>query len=212
MHELPFSVATAFSAGTSPCLTQKNSRMGNAEIPSDVPHGFGFNSPIRIPFLLYLKHTYAFMIKLEFSIEIHAPAQHVYECMLGLKDKKAYEHWTFAFNPTSTYEGNWEKGSKMHFIGVDENGKKGGMLSEIVDHQEAKFVSIRHYGMLDGETEITTGAQVEQWAGGHENYMFREHLGITTLTVEIDVVEAYLDYFKGTYPPALERLKAFSEG
>lgn len=151
------------------------------------------------------------MIKLEFSIEIHAPAQHVYECMLGLNDKKTYEHWTFAFNPTSSYEGNWEKGSKMRFTGVDENGKKGGMLSEIVENQTAKFVSIRHYGMLDGELEITTGSQVEQWAGGHENYSFNEKDGITTLTVEVDVVEAYLDYFKSTYPNALELLKVWSE-
>lgn len=151
------------------------------------------------------------MKKLQFQISINATAQKVYETMLGLKDKATYEYWTWAFNPTSTYEGSWEKGSKILFVGVDENGKKGGMVSEIEEHQPAQFVSIRHYGFLDGETEITTGEQVEKWAGGHENYTYQENDGITTVTVDMDTIDEYLDYFKSTYPAALDKLKEISE-
>lgn len=151
------------------------------------------------------------MEKLQFKIEINATAQKVYEAMLGLKDKKAYEHWTAAFNPTSTYEGSWEKGSKIYFTGQDENGKKGGMVSEIVENQPAQFVSIRHYGFLDGDTEVTTGEQVEKWTGGHENYSYQENNGVTTVTVDLDTVDEYLDYFKSTYPTALNKLKEISE-
>jgi uncharacterized protein YndB with AHSA1/START domain len=151
------------------------------------------------------------MQRLQFTKLINAPAQKVYETMLGLKDKSTYEHWTSAFNPTSTYEGTWEKGSKIHFVGVDENGKKGGMVSEIKEHQPAKFISISHYGFLDGEIEVTTGEQVEKWAGGHENYSYQENNGITTVTVDIDTLDEYLDYFNNTYPMALDQLKALSE-
>lgn len=151
------------------------------------------------------------MKKLEFKKEINATAQKVYETMLGLKDKNTYEHWTAAFNPTSTYEGSWEKGSKIHFVGVDENGKKGGMVSEIVEHQSAKFISIRHYGFLDGDIEVTTGEQVEKWAGGHENYTFKENNGITTVIVELDSIEEYMNFFNSTYPIALDKLKEISE-
>ncbi|MCC9018971.1 MULTISPECIES: SRPBCC domain-containing protein [Flavobacterium] len=151
------------------------------------------------------------MEKLQFKIEINATAQKVYEAMLGLKDKNTYEHWTAAFNPTSTYEGSWEKGSKIYFVGLDENGKKGGMVSEIVENQPAEFISIRHYGFLDGETEITTGEQVEKWTGGHENYSYQENNGITTVTVDLDTVDEYLDYFTSTYPTALNKLKEISE-
>lgn len=151
------------------------------------------------------------MQQLQFKIAINAKAQKVYENMLGLKDKSSYEYWTAAFNPTSTYEGSWAKGSKIHFVGTDEKGKKGGMVSEIVAHEPAQFVSIRHYGFLDGDTEITTGEQVEKWAGGHENYSYEESNGVTTVTVTMDAVEEYLDYFQNTYPQALEKLKAFSE-
>ena len=151
------------------------------------------------------------MKQLQFKIEIQATAQKVYETMLGINDKKTYEHWTSAFNPTSTYEGSWDKESKILFVGCDENGKKGGMVSKVVENEPAKYVSILHYGFLDGENEITTGEEVEKWAGGHENYSFQENNTITTLTVDIDTIDDYLDYFNKTYPKALEKLKEISE-
>jgi hypothetical protein len=151
------------------------------------------------------------MNKLQFAIEIHASAKKVYETMLGLTDKSTYEYWTVAFNPTSSYEGNWAKGSKIYFVGLDEHGKKGGMVSCIEENQPGQFVSIKHIGFLDGDTEITTGEQVEKWAGGHENYTYHEHEGITTLTVELDAVDEYIDYFQGTYPTALQKLKEIVE-
>lgn len=151
------------------------------------------------------------MQKIQFTKEINASAQKVYETMLGLTNKATYEYWTATFNPTSTYEGSWDKGSKILFVGTDENGRKGGMVSEIVEHKPANFISIRHYGFLDGDTEVTTGEQVEKWAGGHENYNFQENNGITTVTVEMDTIDEYLDYFNNTYPKALDKLKEISE-
>lgn len=151
------------------------------------------------------------MQKLQFKREINASAQKVYETMLGLKDKATYEYWVATFNPTSTYEGSWDKGSKIRFVGTDENGNKAGMVSEIVENKPAQFVSIRHYGFLDGDTEVTTGEQVEKWAGGHENYTFEENNGITTVTVEMDTIDEYLDYFNSTYPKAMDKLKEISE-
>lgn len=151
------------------------------------------------------------MKTLQFTIDINAAALKVYETMLGLKDKSTYEYWVAVFNPTSTYEGNWEKGSKIYFVGVDENGKKGGMVSVIVENQPPAFVSIKHYGFLDGEIEITTGELVEKWTGGHENYTFKEQEDKTILTVDMDTVEDYEDFFNTTYPKALEKLKEISE-
>lgn len=151
------------------------------------------------------------MQKVQFKKEINASAKKVYETMLGLQDKTTYEQWTAAFNPTSTYEGSWNKGAKIYFIGTDENGKRGGMISEIAENIPSEFVSIKHNGILDGENEITSGEQVEQWAGGHENYRFQENNGVTTVTVEMDTVDDYLDYFNNTYPNALDKLKEISE-
>jgi len=151
------------------------------------------------------------MQKLQFTKEINAPAQKVYETMLGLNNKATYEHWTAAFNPTSTYEGSWDKGSKILFVGVDANGKKGGMVSEVTENNPAQLVAIRHYGFLDGDNEITTGEQVEKWAGGFEIYRFEENNGTTTVTVDLDTVDDYLDYFNKTYPQAMDKLKEIAE-
>ena len=101
------------------------------------------------------------MQKLHFTTDIQAPAEKVYKAMLGLNDIESYKEWTAAFNPTSSWEGSWDKGSKIYFIGLDENGKKGGMVSQVAENKPAEFVSIRHYGYLDGDQEITTGEEVE---------------------------------------------------
>lgn len=151
------------------------------------------------------------MKKLQFKIDINASAQKVYNTMLGIENIETYEQWTAEFNPTSTYEGNWDKGSKIYFVGTDENGKRGGMVSEIADNIPFKFVSIRHYGILDGENEIIEGPDVEKWAGGLENYSFEEHNSVTTITVETEADEDYLDYFDTTWPKALNKLKELSE-
>lgn len=151
------------------------------------------------------------MKKLQFKKDINALAEKVYNTMLGISNIETYEQWTSEFNPTSTYEGSWEKGAKIYFIGIDENGKRGGMVSEIADNVPFRFVSIRHYGILDGQNEITEGADVEKWAGGLENYSFHEDNGVTTVTVESDVTEDYLDYFNTTWPIALNKLKELAE-
>ncbi|WP_318342751.1 SRPBCC family protein [Flagellimonas baculiformis] len=151
------------------------------------------------------------MKKLQYKKDIHASAEKVYNTMLGIEDIKTYEQWTSEFNPTSTYEGSWEKGSKMYFVGTDENGKRGGMVAEIADNVPFQFVSIRHYGILDGDQEITEGPDIEKWAGGLENYSLEEHNGVTTVVVEIDVTEDYIEYFNTAWPKALSKLKELSE-
>jgi hypothetical protein len=84
-------------------------------------------------------------------------------------------------------------------------------ISEIVENIPNKFVSIRHYGMLDGDQEITAVEKVEKWAGGFENYTLEERNGSTLLKIEIDIVEEYKDFFDTTWPKALEKLKEMVE-
>jgi len=151
------------------------------------------------------------MKKLQFDISIHAPVSAVYNVMLGISSKSTYEQWTAMFNPTSTYEGNWEKGSKMLFIGVDEKGEKGGIVSKIAENIPHQFVSIQHYGLVNAGKEITEGAEVEKWANGFENYSFEENNEVTTVKVEIDATEEFIDFMNETYPKALKKLKELCE-
>lgn len=151
------------------------------------------------------------MKKLQYKISINASANKVYDCMLGISQKATYEQWTSLFNPTCTYEGSWEKGSKMLFLGVDENGEKGGMVSTIIENKPNHFVTIQHKGLVQGNTEITEGPEVEKWANGIENYTFEEINGTTTLTVDLDTDEDFIEYMNETYPKALDKLKEICE-
>jgi len=46
--------------------------------------------------------------------------------------------------------------------------------------------------------EIIEGPDVQKWAGVLENYSFHESTRVTTVTVESDIAEDYLDYFNTT--------------
>jgi len=151
------------------------------------------------------------MKKLQYKVNINAPVAKIYDIMLGINSKSTYELWTALFNPTSTYEGSWEKGNKILFVGVDEKGEKGGMVSRIVENIPKRFVSIQHYGLIKADKEITEGPDVEKWANGFENYTFDENEGNTTLTVDLDTTEDFVDYMNETYPKALDKLKEICE-
>lgn len=145
---------------------------------------------------------------LHFQIHIQAPAEKVYSIML---DEKTYREWTAEFSPTSFYRGSWEKGSKIHFIGVNEAGKEEGMVSRIKENIPAQFVSIEHLGMLNGNEEITSGPQVDGWAGALENYRFQPEGTGTLLMIDMDANEQFKSYFEETWPRALTKLKEVCE-
>jgi hypothetical protein len=151
------------------------------------------------------------MKHLQFKISINAAAEKVYTTMLGLDNKSTYEQWTALFNPTSSFEGSWSKGEKILFIGVDDKGEKGGLVSRIEEHIPMQFVSIQHRGLLVAGEEITEGPEVEKWANGLENYSFEENDGITSVTVDLDSTDEFVDYMNENYPKALNKLKEICE-
>jgi hypothetical protein len=103
------------------------------------------------------------------------------------------------------------KGKKMLFVGIDDNGQKAGMVSRITEHIPYQLVSIQHYGLLQAGKEITEGPEVEKWANGYETYTFVENNGTTTVTVDLDTAEDFIDYMNEHYPKALDKLKAICE-
>lgn len=151
------------------------------------------------------------MKTLTYIINIDAPASKVYNIMLGLDNKKTYEAWTALFNPTSTYKGSWEKGSKIVFVGIDEQGNMGGMIAKIAENIPNKSIVIKHYGILENDKEIIDGPKVENWAGASENYSFSEHNGTTSITVDVDANDEFMTYFDETWPKALNKLKEICE-
>lgn len=145
---------------------------------------------------------------LHFQVSINATAEKVYQSMF---DERKYQEWTSDFNSTSHYKGSWEKGSKMLFLGTGHDGKIGGMVSRIKENIPNTFVSIEYLGVYHDGKEITSGPEVEDWAGATENYTFSGNNGNTLLLVDLESTESFLTYFKETWPKALNKLKAICE-
>jgi uncharacterized protein YndB with AHSA1/START domain len=157
-------------------------------------------------FKLYTESTK--MEKLHFEVTINASASKIFERMF---DDTYYREWTAAFNPTSYFKGKWAKGEKMLFLGTDSDGNEAGMVSSIYQFIPNKFVSIQHLGLVKGKEEITSGPEVEDWAGIFENYSFTETNGTTNISVDIDTNEEFKSYFIDIWPKALDLLKTICE-
>jgi uncharacterized protein YndB with AHSA1/START domain len=147
--------------------------------------------------------------KMHFEIVVHAPVQKVWEMMLT---QETYKEWTSVFEPTSHYEGSWEKGSKIKFLAADGSG----MLSEIAENILHKFVSIRHLGEIKNGVEDTTSEAVKKWMPAFENYTFTENGAETLLVVDMEMpstpeAKAMKEMFEGMWPKALLKLKEICE-
>ncbi|MBU3668866.1 MAG: SRPBCC domain-containing protein [Candidatus Taylorbacteria bacterium] len=143
------------------------------------------------------------MEKLTFTITIHAPREKVWSTMLS---KGTYEAWTAAFQEGSTYEGSFDEGSEISFIGPSEDGNISGMYAVIAVHRPHEFVSIVHKGELkNGEKIPWSGAE------GYENYTFSEVNGSTELKIDLQIPTEWKDMFADMWPKALMKLKEIVE-
>ncbi len=149
------------------------------------------------------------MSKLHTSILINAPKEKVWEIMLG---PESYKEWTAAFNPGSRYEGSWDQGATIRFIGPDpETGEEGGMLSRIAENRPYEYLSIEHLGIIKKGVEDTTSEEARKWVPAHENYTFVDKDGATELQIDQDLNEEYIESFKKMWDLALQKLKEMCE-
>jgi hypothetical protein len=144
------------------------------------------------------------MEKVRFATIINAPREKVWSV---LWTDESYRAWTSVFSEGSQAETDWKKGSKVLFT----DGKGSGMVSRIDDLVPNEFMSFQHLGELKDGVEDTTSERVQQWAGGRENYTLNAVDDNTELIVELDLLDEFKDYFMGTFPKALAKVKELSE-
>ena len=144
------------------------------------------------------------MKTLTFETTIHAPRRQVWSTML---EPAGYRAWTAAFCEGSHFEGSWDEGARIRFLGPDGDG----MTAVIASHRLHEFVSIRHLGFIEKGVEDTTSEKVRAWAPAHENFHFADVDAGCRVTVTLDTVPEYEAYMLQTYPLALARLKSICE-
>lgn len=157
----------------------------------------------------FKKHVEGFQHdSMHFEKEIDAPVSKVFELMIA---DESYRDWTTAFHPGSYYKGEWTKGAKILFLGPGPDGKEGGMVSRIAEHVKDKYISIEHLGLYGDGKEITSGPEVESFAGATENYSFVDQGDKTLVKVDMESGGEYKEMFEKMWPKALQRLKEICE-
>jgi hypothetical protein len=144
------------------------------------------------------------MEKQQFKVVIGAPREKVWDV---LWNDSSYREWTSVFSEGSKVETDWKKGSKVLFL----DGKGDGMISMIAENVPNSFMSFKHMGTLIKGKEDTVNKEVQSWAGSEENYTLKSANGKTELTVDIDVTDDFKDYFKETFPKALDKVRELAE-
>lgn len=149
------------------------------------------------------------MQKIHVSIFINAAKEKVWDTMLT---DGTYRAWTTAFHPGSYFKGDWSEGSKMLFIGPDEeSGGEMGMVSRIAENRPYEYMSIEHLGIYKDGVEDTTSEAAKQWSPAFENYTFTEREGGTEVQIDQDMAQEYKEMFEEMWPKALQILKELAE-
>jgi uncharacterized protein YndB with AHSA1/START domain len=142
--------------------------------------------------------------RIQFSTVIAAPVAHVFDAVIR---PDSYTQWTAAFSEGSRFEGSWQAGRSIRFVGPNGDG----MLSEIAEHRRNEFISIRHLGMIAGGVVDTTSEAVRAWVPAYENYTFERSGDGTKLIVDQDVSAQWEQYITEAWPKALAKLKSLCE-
>jgi uncharacterized protein YndB with AHSA1/START domain len=148
--------------------------------------------------------------KMHFEIDIKASVPTVWKVMLDLD---TYKQWTTPFDPGSTFEGSWEKGSKIRFLSADH---RGGMVSEIAENIPHNFISIKHLGIINEGHDDVASEEAKKWSPAFENYTFTDADEGMRLQVDIDTERApglseMREEFEKMWPKALQLLKTICE-
>lgn len=145
------------------------------------------------------------MKPMHFSITINAPREKVWNTML---QQQTYRIWTAEFGEGSYYEGSWEQGEKIRFLGPGGTG----MTSVIAENKPYQFISIKHLGIVKNGIDDTESEEAKAWSHAYENYTFDERGGRTELKVEMSAIPAESEqYMADTWPKALAKLKSLCE-
>lgn len=144
------------------------------------------------------------MKTLHYAISIQASPDVVWKAMFT---QDTYRQWTAAFSEGSYFEGSWNKGERIRFLGPGGNG----MTAVIAENRLHEFLSIKHLGYIKDGIEDTDSEEVRSWAPAFENYTFSKAGAGTELKVDIDMPDAWADFMNSAWPKALAKLKSICE-
>lgn len=142
------------------------------------------------------------MKRLNFETTIKASPEKVWSV---LWDDRTYRIWTGVHGAGAYYVTDWKEGGRIRFL----NGKGQGMYSVIEENRPYERMTFRHLGEVRDGQEIpfngsTAPSTLEIFTLTYKN-------GITTLKIETDAADEYVEYMERTFPESLKKIKELSE-
>lgn len=139
--------------------------------------------------------------RLQFSVDIKASKTKIWDVLWS---DHGYRDWAGVF-----FEGSyivaehWTEGSKVQFLGPDQNG----IYSVIEKYIPNNIIQFKHMGsVLQGE-EQPIDDETRLWSGATETYRLEEGSDKYKLSIDIDVMDEHLEFMNNTFPKALEKIK-----
>lgn len=143
--------------------------------------------------------------RLQFSIVIKSDSKNIWAT---LWDHNSYKKWAAIFYKGSYVNADkWEEGCKVYFLAPD----KSGIYSIIEKHIPNNIIEFKHIGSILNGKEQAIDKETKKWSGSTEIYaLTKEKKGIK-LAIEIDVLDAHLEFMSKKLPLALKKIKSLSE-
>jgi hypothetical protein len=142
------------------------------------------------------------MQKLQFTIEIEAPCEKVWNTLWG---DKTFRDWGNIIDEGQYMVGEMKEGNEVQFISSASGYGVTSLIERLVPNELVSFrqlVDTKDSGEREREKE---------WTGGMESYSLAGDDNVTTLKVTIDVPTGLEETFKVRFPKALERVKFLAE-
>lgn len=141
---------------------------------------------------------------LTFTSTIAAPAAKVW---FTLWNDYSYRQWTGAFYPGSYAESDWQQGSRIQFLSPKGDGIDS-LITEMVPNEKMLFT---HQGTLKNFEPVSNDPESMMWKGATETYTLSESNGITSLTVQLQSSDEFIDHFSEVFPKSLAIVKQRAE-
>ncbi len=140
------------------------------------------------------------MKKLEFSTEINASKEKVWEALWKAEN---YAEWTKAFAEGSHIKGNLEEGEIIQFLDGNNNGMFAKVAS-MIPNEKMYFIHL-------GEVKNGESGEIIYDQDSMENYDLQEVDGITNLKATLKAPEEYIQFFANVFPAVLATVKEIAE-
>ena len=139
---------------------------------------------------------------MQFSTQIDTSKEKVWDTLWR---DETFREWASIIDPETYMVGELKEGNEIQFISSHGGYGVTSLVETLVINE---FLLLRHNADTQEEGKLE---REKQWTGGSESYSLVENGSVTTVTISFDVPLELEEYFKISYPKALERIKTLAE-